>query len=65
MVYKILGKDITSMNLATSYVIAISATGEYALINSTENLDHEIVQDNEVDMLLQTPEWKQPCVNCN
>lgn len=65
MVYKILGKDVININHNSSYIIAISATGEFALLYSTETLEREQIDDADVNALLQTPEWKQPCINCN
>ena len=70
MFYKILGADITNINLTDSFVIGISNDGSQVMISSiTEPTNIEILDsfDNNdtVTALLNTDFWKQPCINCN
>jgi hypothetical protein len=64
MIYEIKGIDITKLNLEHAFVIALSATGEFALISSSVVPSYlEIIntlEESEVTNLLAQDKWKQP-----
>ena len=68
MIYEIKGTDITEINLEQAFVIAFSATGEFALISSSVFPSYleivNTVEESDVHVLLSQDKWKQPCVNC-
>lgn len=64
MIYEIKGADITKINLEQAFVVAISATGEFALLSSSVVPSYlEIVNtidDADVPSLLAQDKWQQP-----
>lgn len=64
MVYKILYKDITGISQQSTHIIAISANGEFALINSSNELSEEVIDEASINTIMNSEEWKQPCINC-
>lgn len=64
MIYEIKGTDITKINLEQAFVVAISATGEFALLSSSvvpSNLEIvNTIDDADVPSLLAQDKWQQP-----
>lgn len=69
MIYEINGYDITKLNLNNTFVITHSFDSSCILISSTiKPEDIEIlntINESDLNLLLEQPFWKQPCVNCN
>ena len=68
MIYEISGRDIIKLDLTNSHMITLSFDGSSALIFSAVEITNinilSTINENELEILLQQPFWKQPCINC-
>lgn len=65
MVYKILSSDLTIFDASTTHLITPSADGLYSLIFSSIELTNGIIEqinDSNLDSIVTSAEWLQPCV---
>jgi hypothetical protein len=69
MFYRISGKDTIKIDLLSSFVVTLSGDGSEAIISSEQTPNgFDILEAysnrTDVDTLIQTDFWKQPCINC-
>lgn len=65
MIYKILTQDLTDAMSRGVRMLAMSADGMYTLVQTEIALTAiESCQDNELETLMNLPEYRQPCKDC-